>query len=383
MPPPDRLPHRVVVSVRRGRLPRPGPARRGWHWDDVLNRPPPSRDGGGGGAYAVRHGLDAEDDDPELHVAHATVVTVRTSGDPDLLVEEVVAVEPRVLAQVLVAERHLSRTVAAGSRAGLQIVAARSEALSQRVGGRPGVAIQRSTSLTVGALRWTGRTLRETVHALVEAPDRFWVGARAADAHLKARHERKALLRGLVDPHSLSREGKVAALFLGLASLGALALAVTVGVALARPELAVAWRAILSYFALGVGSTLLFPFFPEFRFDDVAAVVGAPAAVAAIALGMTAGGWLVLFLGDEMHGALKRSVRPDSPFARLLDRAEALARRHGLWVAIAVLAVPYGPDTPVFYTLALVRTPPVQYLVGTLLGCAIRFTLVAWIAGAG
>lgn len=367
---------RTTVSIRQERMPPPGVRERAWAWDDVLGASPPSlareREAG---QMVVRHGFD-EDPDPESRVGFATLVEV---ADASLHVDERVVVEPRVLSGVMRAERMVSRQLTRGGAAGARIVEVTTEAVSSRVPGRGGAVVRRSGGLLARAVDWVATAIADGLRATVEAPDRLFSGADAAGAHLRARSERGAFLRGFLDPHKLTREGKAAALVLALGALLALAIAGTLAVVLVAPASAGAWRAALSYFALGLGSTLFFPFFPELTFASVAAQTGPVVAIAAIALGMTTGGWLVLFLGEGVNGALRASVAPDSPVARFLDAAEAVSRRYGFWVAAVVLAIPYGPDTPVFYVLASVRTPTGLYVAGTLVGTVARFALLHYL----
>lgn len=369
----------VTVSIRYGRLPRPGAEPRRWEWSDVLERPPPSKGGEPEAvSYTVRHGEDdGGREDPHVRVAYGT--TFRSYHDElgalHVVVDETVGVEPRVLSRVLAVETAVTRRLADRSRHARVAVRSGSHAVAVRVGGARGRAIETSAGITVGAIEWAGRTVRDTVHAVLEAPDRLWSGARSSGAHLSRRRERKELLRGLLDPQALSREGKAAALFLAGALLAATAIAATLGVALFSPGSMTSWRTALLFFALGVGSTVVFPFFPEFRLATVAGEIGPVAAVASVALGMTAGAWLVLFLGDAIHAEIRASVRPGSRMARALDQAELFAARHGFWAALLILAIPLGPDTPVFYVLATVRTPALPYLWGTLMGTTVRFAL--------
>lgn len=354
-------------------MPPPGLRERAWAWDDVLDGPPPSQvQGQAVGHLAVRHGFD-EDPDAEARIGFVTLVT---TSDASIELEERIVVEPRVLAHVIRAERVVSRGLQRTSEAGVRIVTTTTGFVGRTMGGRPGQVVERGGGLVVRGMRWVSSTIRDGLRSIVEAPDRLFAGADSAGAHLRARRERTTFLRGLADPHRLTTEGKAAALVLALGALLALAIVGTVGIVLAAPELAGAWRASLSYFMLGLGSTLLFPFFPELTFSAVAAQTGVTVAILSVTLGMTIGGWLVLFLGEAANGALRRSVSPGSPVARFLDWAEAIARRHGFWVALIVLAIPYGPDTPVFYILAGVRTPTAQYIAGTFLGILARFTIL-------
>ena len=364
---------RTRVSIRRERMPPPGLRERSWAWDDVLEAPPPSqRDTEAIGQLAVRHGFD-EDPDAETRIGFVTLVMTR-GADVDL--EERIVIEPRVLAHVLRVERVVSRGLQRTSEAGVRIVTTTTGFVGRTVGGRPGQVVERGGGLVARGMRWVSATIRDGLRSIVEAPDRLFAGADSAGAHLRARRERMSFLRGLADPHRLTTEGKAAALVLALGVLLGLAVVGTVGIVLAAPELAGAWRASLSYFMLGLGSTLLFPFFPELTFSAVAAQTGVIVAILSVTLGMTVGGWLVLFLGEAANGALRRSVSPGSPIARFLDWAEAIARRHGFWVALIVLAIPYGPDTPVFYILAGVRTPTAQYIAGTFVGILARFSIL-------
>lgn len=343
----------------------------------MLARPPPREDDSSPASFIVRHGLDESGEDPHARVAFATRVRLETQvvGDAYWLVDELVSVESRVFSPVLAVERAVTRRVAAGSRAGLRLVTRGSDALSHRVGGKGGVAIQRGTSITVATLEWLGATVRGAIHAVLQAPDRLWQGAATSGAHLSRRRERKELLLGLFNPHQLSREGKVAALFVAGSILAMLALVVTLSVFFARPDLAEEWRAVLLYFGMGLLGTLLLPLFPEFQLSTVAAEVGGPAAILTISLGMTAGAWLVLFLGDAIHGTIRSSITAGSLVDRAFSRAETFAQKRGFWAAFLILSIPLGPDTIVFYTLATLRTPPRWYLLGTLLGTLLRFSL--------
>ena len=364
---------RTRVSIRRERMPPPGVREKAWAWDDVLQAPPPSEARARQeGALVVRHGFD-EDPDAEARLGYVTLVE---ASDGIVRVDERVVVEPRVLAPVLRAERVVSRQLERTSRASVRIVTSTTTFVGTRVGGRSGEVVQKGGGLVARGLSWVDQTVREGLRSVVEAPDRLFAGADSAGAHLRARRERGLFLRGLLDPHRLTREGKAAALVLALGAVVALGIVASLGVVLFAPEWARAWRALLSYFGLGLGSTLLFPFFPELTFATVAEEAGVVPAILAVTLGMTVGGWLVLFLGEGIHGALRKSVTPGSPVERFLDRAEALATRHGFWLAFGVLAVPYGPDTPVFYVLASVRTPTAKYVAGTFLGVLTRFTLL-------
>lgn len=320
----------------------------------------------------ARHGLD-ELPDPDVRVGFATLVRAGAEG---VQVDDVVAVEPRALSRVLHAEQRVSRRLEQGSRAGARFVARGSRAIGGRMGGRPGAVVTRGGNLMARAVGWTMDALRGGLHALAQAPDLLLSGAAGAEAHMHARTERRAFLRGLLEPRALSREGKAAALALAVFGLVAGSLLVTAAVVLAAPGAATAWRALLLYFLLGIGSTTLFPFFPETRLDEVAAVAGGPAAVLSVSLGMSVGAWLVLFLGESAHGALRRGVRPGSGLARLLDRAEAFAQRHGFWSMFLILAIPMGPDTPVFYVAATVGTPTRKYLLASFLGTLARFSIV-------
>lgn len=373
-PPPagKKGPIRVRVSLRRVRLPPPGVLRREWAWEDVLGEERPRQEGRP--AFVVRHGLD-DDPDPEARLAYATLVHVDGDALGEVDVEERVVAEARLLSGVLRAERVVSRRLERGSRAGVRLVESGSHAISRRVGGRSAKVIDRGGGLLASGVEGAGGFLRRSLRALAEAPDMLLAGAGSAEAHLHAPGERRAFLQGMLEPRRLSREGKAAGLVLAVLGIAALAILVTVAVVLVSPGAAAAWRALLLFFLLGIGSTTLFPFFPETRLDEVARVAGGPAAIGAVALGMTVGAWLVLFLGDEAHAALRRSVRPGSPLARLLDRAESFAARWGFWAIFLVLCIPLGPDTPVFYVAATVGTPARSYLAGALLGTLVRFSL--------
>lgn len=371
---------RTTVSIRKEPLPPPGVRHRAWAWDDVLASPPPSesrRDEPG--RIVLRHGFD-EDPDADSRVGYATLVDAR---EGEATVDERLVVEPRVLAPALKAERFVSRQLERGSDLGVRVVNRTTDAVSSRIPGRTGVAVRRGGGYVAQGLAWVSKTIRDGLRAVVEAPDRLYSGGASAGAHLRAKGERRLFLRGLLDPQRLTAEGKAAALVLAVGVLAALALTVTFVVALGWPAAAGVWRAGLSFFLLGLGSTLLFPFFPELAFSGVAAQTGPIAAILAVALGMSVGGWMVLFLGDAANNALRRSVSPDSQVARFLDRTESIAARHGFLLAVLILAIPYGPDTPVFYVLASVRTPTASYVAGTLLGTLARFTILEYVILSG
>lgn len=374
-------PIRVAITFSNAPLPRPGARVSRWEWEDVLGTGMPKRGTHSKDAeYATRHGFDERDADSMSRVGYATLIrTKRDDGRLDINVTELVTVEPRVLSQFLAAERAVHRRVQATARAGDAMIARGADAISRRVPGQGGKAVVKGAStlnrISAALVELAGDTSR----ALVEAPERLFVGASAADAHLSHRRERKALLRGMWNPYALTREGKTAALFVASITIVAALLVGTVTTSFIFPSLAPAWRAVATYFAIGIGSTVLFPFLPELRLSAVAEQVGAPLAIASVSLGMTIGAWLVLFLGSEVQGGLKRSMRPGSPVARAFEWAETFAGRHGFWAAFLVLSIPLGPDTPWFYTLALVQTPASKYLLGTLLGTLLRFSLFHYV----
>lgn len=350
-------------------------------WDDVLDAPPPRVEREHHeGAFVLRHGYD-EQADSDLRVGFATVLEAR---DADVAVEERVVVEPRVLAPMIRAERVVSRQLERTGAASVRIVHATTSVVSRHMPDRPRAVVERGGGFLAYALNWVTTTIRDGLRGIVEAPDRLYAGADSAGAHLRSRGERKVFLRGLVDPHRLTAEGKAAALVLALGGLVAIGALISTFIFLFQPEWTLQWRALMLFFLLGLGSTLVFPFFPELALFETIRTVADPAnpapgialSIVTISLSMTIGGWLVLFLGDSINHALRKSVSAGSPVARFLDWAEGIARRRGFWVAFLVLAIPYGPDTPVFYILASVRTPTGKYLAGVLLGTLLRFTLV-------
>lgn len=373
---PDLVAH---VSIRRAPMPRPGVRPRPWAWEDVLEAPPP-RSAPDEAAFVVRHGFD-DTPDAEARLGYATVVRVPSGGS--VVVDEQVLVEPRLLSPVLRAERMVTTRLERGGRAGARFVESGSSRMARYVPGRGGRVVRSGGGILAGAMDWASSTLVEGLRSIAEAPDRIATGRESMGAHLGHRRSRRAFLRGLLDPYSLTAEGKAAAIFLVGASLALAALVVTLSVFFARPALVEEWRAMLLFFMLGIGSTLLFPFFPETRLNEVAAVLapagsphlGGVLAILTITVAMTVGAWLVLFLGDAIHGTLRKGVRPGSRLARILGRAEGFAARRGFWAAFLVLSVPLGPDTPVFYVLASVRTPPRAFLLGTFLGLLVRFSL--------
>lgn len=368
------------VSLWRGRLPSPGTMERPWGWSDLL-----ADDLRAGGApefaaFVVRHGGD-EESDPEVRAAYATLIRVDAGGD--LVIEDRIAVEMRVLSPLLRAERAVSTTLDTGSRASGRIVERGSNVVSRVIPGRGGRVVRSGGGLVARSLSWATHTVGDGLRAVVEAPDRLAAGRESAGAQMGNRGSRRAFFRSILDPYALSREGKAAALFLAGSSIGIALLALTLGVFFLAPANVLEWRAIILFFLLGIGSTILFPFFPELRLHAVANAMPAPhfphegavIAIVVVTLGMTIGGWLVLFLGDAMHTTLRRSVREGSTLERWLDKAEDFARRRGFWAAFLPLAIPLGPDTPVFFLLATVKTPPAKYLAGAFLGLATRFTL--------
>lgn len=368
---------RASVSIRRAPVPPPGLVPRPWAWEDVLDAPPP-RLSAEDSAFVVRHGFD-EAPDAESRVGYATVLRVLPGGG--VSVDDQILLEPRLLSPVLRAERMVTTRLERGGRAGARLVERGTSRVAQYVPGPGGRVVRSGGGIVARGLSWASGTIVEGMRSIAEAPDRIAAGRDSAGAHLGHRRTRRAFLRGLLDPYSLTREGKAAAIFLVGATLALVALAVTLGVFFFEPALVEEWRAMLLFFLLGIGSTLLFPFFPETRLEETAAQIapgghaGAVLAILTIAVAMTVGAWLVLFLGDAIHGTLRKGVKPGSRLARILDRTEAFAARRGFWTAFLVLSVPLGPDTPVFYVLASVRTPPRDYLLGTFLGLLVRFSL--------
>ena len=364
----------MVVSLRASAVPPAGARPRAWAWDDVLDAPPPRRaHAPPAGRFVVRHGQD-DDADPDVRLGYATVVEAR---EGTVVVDERVGVERRVLSRALRAERAVGRGLERGAAVGARAVEGSTRAVGGVVGGRPGRVLATGGRGLAQGVAWAAGTVRDGLHALVAAPDRVRAGAGSAEGHLRARRERRALLRGLLDPYALTREGKAAALFLAGAGLAAVLVLVTLLVALLRPQAAETWTDVLGAFLLALASTLFLPTFPELRLRVLAADVGLPFAVLTLVAGMAVGAWFVLFLGDAIHRSLHRSLRPGSRVERLLARAEAFAKRRGFLAAAVALAIPLGPDTPVFYVLATVRTPPRAYLAGVVVGLTVRFVLWA------
>jgi membrane protein YqaA with SNARE-associated domain len=204
-------------------------------------------------------------------------------------------------------------------------------------------------------------------------PDQAAAQVLRSEALLATRLGRRGFVEALKHPEQLTAEQKGVLLFLSLAGLAVLVLLLNSIIALALPELAPGYRALLGDALLQLGTLLGLPVAVEPAILVSTAAVGAVPTFLAFFVAKMYGAWLMYLVGDALHGAVAR--RGGRWTQRLVDWLRRNADRYGLLVLVLDNALPLAPDQ-VMYVLAVSGMSFRRWMLGIAAGSAVRFGIL-------
>lgn len=379
--PPHPQPGRLRVSLRTDRPPTEGLVPAPYAWEDLLEGEAPRQLPS---APPVCCLPGPEIVDGGLRLEPVLLVTATPEGP---LMEDRLCVTGRALANAIETER-------ARMGALVDTAAERSRRMRDR-GVRRGRALRRHggpLALVGLALAWAARLLHRLSDALLRGargftrgliafPDRVRAGTARATSFLATPAGRRRFAEGLKDPRNLSPQQKAVTLFTTLGAFVVGLVLLHALVTLALPQHAVAWRRMFLLFVYSFVTSLGPPLPLEPILLGASIYVGREVALATVVLAKVSAGYLVFFLGDEVHDKLRAEAAHRPWLAKVMDLSVRFAQRFGVVALATFIAVPGLPDVIALYVFGTLQMTLRQYLLGVAIGSFILNTIILYGVG--